>query len=123
MDDLNSLVETLSNLTSQESGQLAQIVRRSWNIREDLPAASIPSILPAEAIKPEQTEFSLTLVNFGEKKLEVIKVVRGLMNIPLKEAKDFVEAAPTVLKTDLSKADSEEWKKKIEEVGGKVGIH
>lgn len=125
MADLNALVEQLSSLTLLEAAELKKMLEEKWGVTAAAapvmmagPAAAAPAAAPVE----EKTEFDVILEDVGPKKIEVIKVVRAITNLGLKEAKDLVEAPKSTVQTGVAKATAEETKKKLEEVGAKVTI-
>ena len=126
MTDLSKIVEDLSKLTVLEAAELSKLLEEKWGVSAAAPVAmAMPAgggAAPAEAAE-EQTEFTVVLVSGGDKKINVIKEVRGVRtDLGLKEAKDLVEAAPTNIVENVSKQNAEEIKKKLEEAGAKVEI-
>ncbi len=129
MADLNKLVEELSSLTILEAAELKKMLEEKWGVTAAtgggmMMMAAMPgaaAAAPAEEVE-EQTEFDLILEEAGPKKIEVIKVVRALTNLGLKEAKDAVEQTPTTILEGATKEAVEDGKKKLEEVGAKVKI-
>lgn len=128
MADLNKLVEDLSSLTILEAAELKTLLEEKWGVTAAtgggmMMMAAMPgaAAAPAEEVE-EQTEFDLILEDAGPKKIEVIKVVRALTNLGLKEAKDAVEQTPTTLLEAATKDAVEDGKKKLEEVGAKVKV-
>lgn len=126
MADLNKLVEELSALTILEAAELKTLLEEKWGVTAAtgggmMMMAAAPAAAPVEEVE-EQTEFDLILEDGGPKKIEVIKVVRALTNLGLKEAKDAVEQTPTTLLEGKDKATVEDAKKKLEEVGAKVKV-
>ena len=128
MAELNqeSVVEYLSKLTVMEIAQLTKTLEEKWGVSA-APIAAVGAVAaPAgggdEAKKEEQTEFTVELVSAGEKKIEVVKAIRALTQVSLKEAKDLADNAPSVVKQGVSKADAEAAKKALEEAGGKVNV-
>ena len=119
MAELKEFAEQLVNLTVKEVNELANILKEEYGIE---PAAAAVAAGPAAAAEEEQTEFNVELTSFGANKVAVIKAVREATGLGLKEAKDLVESAPTVLKEGVSKEDGEELKKKLEEAGATVTI-
>ena len=120
MADLNKIVDELSKLTVVEAAELSKQLEEKWGVSAAVataaPAAS--GAAPAE----EKTEFTIFLSSFGDKKINVIKEVRAITGLGLKEAKDLVEAAPKEVKKGVSKKDAEEAKKKLEAAGAKVEL-
>lgn len=126
MADLNAIVDTLSGLTLLEAAELKTMLEAKWGVT----AAAAPVMMAggaapaAAAAAPveEKTEFDVILTDPGAKKIEVIKVVRAITGLGLKEAKDLVEGAPQNVKEAVSKADSEKFKKDLEAAGATVEI-
>ncbi len=123
MADLQKLVDELSKLTVLEAAELSKKLEEAWGVSAAAPAAVAAAGGGAAAAPAEvQTEFSVILVDAGEKKINVIKEVRAITALGLKEAKDLVEGAPKPVKEGVSKAEAEELKKKLEEAGAKVQV-
>ena len=124
MANLETLVEELSALTVLEAAELSKLLEEKWGVSAAAPvAAAAPSAAaPAAEAAEEQTEFDVILVSFGEKKINVIKEVRGITGVGRKEAKDLVEAAPKPIKEAVKKEDAAEMKKKLEEAGATVEV-
>ncbi len=123
MADLNKLVDDLSALTVLEAADLAKMLEEKWGV--SAAAAVAVAAAPAGAAAPaaeEKTEFTVVLAAAGDKKIEVIKEVRAITGLGLKEAKDLVEGAPKPLKEGVSKDEAEKIKKQIEAVGAKVEL-
>lgn len=127
MSKLEKLVEDLSALSVLEAAELSKLLEEKWGVSAAAPvavaavaggAAAAGGAAPAE----EQTEFSIILAKAGDKKIEVIKEVRAITGLGLKEAKDLVEGAPKPLKDGVSKADAEKFKKQLEAAGATVEI-
>ena len=120
MSDLNKIVDELSKLTVVEAAELSKQLEEKWGVTAAAPAATAPaaSAAPVE----EKTEFTIFLAATGDKKINVIKEVRAITGLGLKEAKDLVEAAPKAVKTGVAKKDAEEAKKKLEAAGAKVEL-
>ena len=120
MSDLNKIVDQLSKLTVVEAAELSKQLEEKWGVTAAAPAAAAPtaSAAPAE----EKTEFTIFLAATGDKKINVIKEVRAITGLGLKEAKDLVEAAPKEVKTGVAKKDAEEAKKKLEAAGAKIEL-
>ena len=124
MADLQKIVDDLSSLTVLEAAELAKLLEEKWGVSA---AAAVAVAGPAgggAAAAPveEKTEFTVMLMAAGDKKIEVIKEVRAITGLGLKEAKDLVEGAPKTVKEGVNKADSEAMKKKPEAVGAKVEL-
>jgi large subunit ribosomal protein L7/L12 len=123
MADLQKLVEELSGLTLLEAAELTKMLEEKWGVSAAAMAvAAAPAAGAAAPAAEEKTEFNVILVAAGEKKIQVIKVVRELTSLGLKEAKDLVEGAPKPVKEGVSKDEAETVKKKLEEVGASVEI-
>jgi large subunit ribosomal protein L7/L12 len=125
MADLQKLVDELSKLTVLEAAELSKKLEEAWGVSAAAPVAvaavgggAAGGAAPAE----EKTEFTVVLVDGGEKKINVIKEVRAITSLGLKEAKDLVEGAPKPVKEGVSKAEAEELKKKLEDAGAKVEL-
>ena len=123
MSKIEKLVEELSTLTVLEAAELSKALETKWGVSAAAPVAvaAAAGAAPAAAAE-EKTEFTVVLVKAGEKKIEVIKEVRAITNLGLKEAKDLVEGAPKPLKEGVSKADAEKFKKQLEAVGAAVEL-
>ena len=126
MANLEKLVDDLSALTVLEAAELSKLLEEKWGVSAAAPvavaAAAGGAAAPAEAAE-EQTEFTVVLTAGGDKKINVIKEVRGVRpDLGLKEAKDLVEGAPQNVKENVSKQEAEEIKKKLEEAGASVQI-
>ena len=124
MADLQKIVDDLSSLTVLEAAELAKLLEEKWGVSAAAavavagPAGGGAAAAPAE----EKTEFTVVLAAAGEKKIEVIKEVRAITGLGLKEAKDLVEGAPKPVKEGVTKQEAEDIKKKIEGAGAKVEI-
>ncbi len=124
MANLEKLVDDLSSLTVLEAADLSKMLEDKWGVSAAAPvaiAAGAPAGGEAE-VAEEQTEFDVILASFGEKKINVIKEVRSITGLGLKEAKDLVESAPKAVKEAASKDDAEAIKKKLEAAGATVEI-
>ena len=123
MADLNKLVDELSTLTVLEAADLAKLLEEKWGVSAAaaVAVAAGPAAGPA-AVVEEQTEFSVILAAAGDKKIEVIKEVRAITGLGLKEAKDLVEAAPKAVKEGVSKDEAAKIKETLEKVGAKVEL-
>jgi large subunit ribosomal protein L7/L12 len=126
MADLQQIADNLSSLSILEASELVKMLEQKWGVSAAAPvavAAAGGGAAPAAAAKAEeQTEFTVILATSGDKKINVIKEVRAITGLGLKEAKDLVEAAPKPLKEGVSKAEAEEIKKKMIEAGATVEI-
>ena len=123
MADLAKLVDELSGLTVLEAADLAKMLEEKWGVSAAaaVAVAAGPAAGPA-AVVEEQTEFTVMLAAIGDKKIEVIKEVRAITGLGLKEAKDLVEAAPKAVKEGVSKDEAEKLKKILEAAGAKVEL-
>ena len=124
MADLNKIVEDLSSLTVLEAAELSKLLEEKWGVSAAAPVAvaAAPATGGGEAAAEEKTEFDIELSESGSNKIAVIKEVRTITGLGLKEAKDLVEGAPKELKNGVSKKDAEEVKKKFEAAGAKVEL-
>ena len=124
MADLQKLAEELSGLTVLEAAELSKLLEEKWGVSAAAPVAAAAAPVAAAAAAPveEQTEFTVILTGAGDKKINVIKVVREVTSLGLKEAKDLVESAPKPIKEAVPKDEAEAIRKKFEEVGAKVEI-
>jgi large subunit ribosomal protein L7/L12 len=123
MADLAKIVEDLSALTVLEAAELSKMLEEKWGVSAAAPVAVAAAGGGAAAAPVEEkTEFTVVLAAAGDKKIEVIKEVRGITGLGLKEAKDLVEGAPKTVKEGANKADAEAMKKKLEAVGAKVEL-
>jgi len=119
------LIEALSEKPIMEIVDLVKALEEKWGVSAAAPvavAAAAGGAAQAEAAAEEQTEFNVVMSSFGENKVAVIKVVRAVTGLGLKEAKDLVEGVPSTVKEGIPKPEAEEVKKKLEEAGGKVEI-
>jgi large subunit ribosomal protein L7/L12 len=123
MADMSRLVDELSALTVLEAAELSKLLEEKWGVSAAAPAAAAPAG-PVVAAAPveEQTEFTVMLAKVGDKKINVIKEVRTITGLGLKEAKDLVEAAPKAVKEGVNKDEAEKLKKQLEEQGASVEI-
>jgi large subunit ribosomal protein L7/L12 len=123
MSKLEKLVDDLSGLTVLEAAELSKLLEDKWGVSAAAPVAvAAVAAGGAVAAAEEQTEFTVVLAKAGDKKIEVIKEVRAITGLGLKEAKDLVEGAPKTLKEAVSKADAEKYKKQLEAVGAGVEL-
>src|SRR5580704_5406667 len=124
MSKLEKLVDELSSLTVIEAAELSKLLEEKWGVSAAAPVAVAAAAGPAAAAAPaeEQTEFTVILADAGDKKINVIKEVRAITGLGLKEAKDLVEAAPKPVKEGASKDDAAKIKKQLEEAGATVDI-
>ncbi len=122
MADLNKIIDELSSLTVVEAAELSKQLEEKWGVTAAAPVAAAPAGGAAAPAGEEKSEFSLFLASAGDKKINVIKEVRAITGLGLKEAKDLVEAAPKEIKGGVAKKDAEEFKKKLEAAGAKVEL-
>ena len=122
MADLNKIIEELSTLTVVEAAELSKQLEEKWGVTAAAPVAAAPAGGAAAPAGEEKSEFSLFLASAGDKKINVIKEVRAITGLGLKEAKDLVEAAPKEIKAGVAKKEAEEFKKKLEAAGAKVEL-
>ena len=123
MADLNKIVDDLSKLTVMEAAELSKLLEEKWGVSAAAPVAvaAAAGATPAAAAE-EKTEFTVQLTSAGDKKIEVIKEVRAITGLGLKEAKDLVEGAPKPVKEGVNKADAEKFKAQLEKAGAKVDL-
>jgi large subunit ribosomal protein L7/L12 len=121
MADLNKIIDELSTLTVVEAAELSKQLEEKWGVTAAAPVAAVAAG-GAPAPAEEKSEFSLFLASAGDKKINVIKEVRAITALGLKEAKDLVEAAPKEIKAGVPKKEAEEFKKKLEAAGAKVEL-
>ena len=121
MADLAKIVEDLSALTVLEAAELSKLLEEKWGVSAAAPVAAAAAAAPAAAVE-EKTEFDVILTDAGAQKINVIKEVRALTGLGLKEAKDLVEAAPKAVKEAVSKDEAEKIKAQLEAAGAKVEL-
>ena len=122
MADLNKIIDELSTLTVVEAAELSKQLEEKWGVTAAAPVAAAPAGGAAAPAGEEKSEFSVFLASAGDKKINVIKEVRAITGLGLKEAKDLVEGAPKEVKKGVPKKDAEEAKKKLEAAGAKVEL-
>ena len=124
MADLAKIADELSTLTVIEASELSKMLEERWGVSAAAPiaVAAAPGAAPAAEEAEEQTEFTVVLASFGEKKINVIKEVRAITGLGLKEAKALVEDAPKPVKEDVSKEDAEKIKEQLEAAGATVEV-
>ena len=124
MADLAKIVEDLSALTVLEAAELSKLLEEKWGVSAAAPVAvaAVGGGAAPAAAEEEKTEFDVILVDAGANKINVIKEVRGITGLGLKEAKDLVEGAPKAVKEGVSKAEAADLKKKLEDAGAKVDV-
>ena len=123
MADLNKIIEDLSNLTVVEAAELSKQLEEKWGVTAAAAVAAAPVAGGAGAAPAEEkSEFTVVLASAGDKKINVIKEIRGVTSLGLKEAKDLVEGAPKEVKAGVNKKEAEEIKAKLEAAGAKVEL-
>jgi len=124
MADLNKIIDELSSLTVLEAAELSKLLEEKWGVSAAAPVAvaAAPGAGAGEAAGEEKTDFDVVLAEAGSNKIAVIKEVRTITALGLKEAKDLVEGAPKPLKQGVAKAEAEEMKKSLEAAGAKVEL-
>jgi large subunit ribosomal protein L7/L12 len=124
MSKIEQLVEDLSGLTVLEAAELAKLLEDKWGVSAAAPVAmaAAPGAAAAAAPAAEKTEFTVVLTDAGDKKINVIKEVRAITGLGLKEAKDLVEGAPKEVKADVNKDEAAKIKKQLEDAGAKVEL-
>jgi large subunit ribosomal protein L7/L12 len=121
MADLNKIIDDLSGLTVVEAAELSKQLEEKWGVTAATAVAAAPVTAGAAPVE-EQDEFTIMLTSSGDKKINVIKEIRAITTLGLKEAKDLVEAAPKEVKSGVNKKEAEEIKKKLEAAGAKVEL-
>ena len=122
MADLNKIIEDLSSLTVVEAAELSKQLEEKWGVTAAAAVAAAPAAGAGAAPAEEKTEFTIVLASAGDKKINVIKEVRAVTALGLKEAKDLVEGAPKEVKSGVNKKEAEEIKAKLEAAGAKVEL-
>ena len=122
MADLNKIIEDLSSLTVVEAAELSKQLEEKWGVTAAAAVAAAPAAAGAAAPAEEKDEFTIVLAAAGDKKINVIKEIRAVTSLGLKEAKDLVEGAPKDVKEGVNKKEAEEIKKKLEAAGAKVEL-
>ncbi len=122
MSKIEKIVDDLSALTVLEAADLAKLLEEKWGVSAAAPVAAAAAAAPAAAAAAEKTEFTVVLTDAGDKKINVIKEVRAITGLGLKEAKDLVEGAPKEVKADVSKDEAAKIKKQLEDAGAKVEL-
>ena len=123
-DTLNKIVTNLSKLTVSDAAELSKLLEKKWGVEANAPVAAAP-VAEGDAVTEEDVGsgvVNIELIASGDKKIDVIKEVRAITELGLKEAKDLVESAPKLLKEGVKKEEAEEIKKKLEAVGAKVEL-
>jgi len=124
-DTLNKIVTNLSKLTVSEAAELSKLLEKKWGVEANAPVAVAAPVAEGDAVTEEDVGggvVNIELIASGDKKIDVIKEVRAITELGLKEAKDLVESAPKLLKEGVKKEEAEEIKKKLEAVGAKVEL-
>ena len=121
MANLNKIIDELSKLTVVEAADLSKQLEEKWGVTAATAVATAPAVGAAAPVE-EKTDFTIFLTSFGDKKINVIKEVRAITGLGLKEAKDLVEGAPKEVKKGVPKKEAEEAKKKLEAAGAKVEL-
>lgn len=122
MVDLNKIADELSSLTVLEASELSKMLEEKWGVSAAAPVAAVAAAPAAEAVAEEKTNFDVILAATGDKKINVIKEVRTITGLGLKEAKDLVESAPKPVKEGAKKEEAEEIKARLEEAGATVEL-
>ncbi len=122
MADLNKIIDDLSSLTVVEAAELSKQLEEKWGVTAAAAVAAAPSAAVGAAPAEEKDEFTIMLTAAGDKKINVIKEVRAITALGLKEAKDLVEGAPKEVKSGVNKKEAEEIKQKLEAAGAKVEL-
>ena len=122
MANLDQIVEQLSALSVLEAAELSKLLEEKWGVSAAAPVAVAAAAAPAAAAAEEKTDFTVVLADAGANKINVIKEVRAITGLGLKEAKDLVEGAPKNVKEGASKEDAEKFKKQLEAAGAKVEL-
>ena len=122
MADLNKIIDDLSSLTVVEAAELSKQLEEKWGVTAAAAVAPAPAPGAGAESAEEQSEFTIVLAAAGDKKINVIKEVRAITSLGLKEAKDLVEGAPKEIKKDVNKKEAEEIKKKLEAAGAKIEL-
>ena len=122
MADINAITEQLSELTVMEAAELAKALEEKWGVSAAAPVAAAAAPGAGEAVAEVKDEFDVLLLSSGDKKIQVIKEVRAITGLGLKEAKDLVESAPKAIKEGVPKDEAAEIQKKIEGAGGQVDV-
>ena len=122
MADLNKIIEDLSSLTVVEAAELSKQLEEKWGVTAAAAVAAAPAAGGGAAPAEEKSEFTIVLASAGDKKINVIKEIRAVTSLGLKEAKDLVEGAPKEVKAGVNKKEAEEIKAKLEAAGAKVEL-
>ena len=122
MSNLSKIIEDLSKLTVVEAAELSKQLEEKWGVKAEVAPVAAPATGAVSGSEEEQDEFTIVLASSGDKKINVIKEVRAVTTLGLKEAKDLVDGAPKEVKSGVSKKEAEEIKKKLEAAGAKVEL-
>ena len=122
MPDLNKIIEDLSSLTVAEAAELSKQLEEKWGVTAAAAVAAAPAAGAGAAPAEEKSEFTIVLASAGDKKINVIKEIRAVTSLGLKEAKDLVEGAPKEVKAGVNKKEADEIKAKLEAAGAKVEL-
>ena len=122
MPDLNKIIDDLSSLTVVEAAELSKQLEEKWGVTAAAAVAAAPAATGGGTPAEEKSEFTIVLASSGDKKINVIKEIRAVTSLGLKEAKDLVEGAPKEIKAGVNKKEAEEIKKKLEAAGAKVEL-
>ncbi len=122
MADLNAIVDKLSELTVMEAAELSSLLEEKWGVTAAAPVAAAAPAAAGEAAAEVKDEFDVILLAAGDKKIQVIKEVRAITGLGLKEAKELVEGAPKPVKEGVNKEEAEKLKAQIESAGGQVDV-
>ena len=122
MADLNKIIDDLSSLTVVEAAELSKQLEEKWGVTAAAAVAAAPAAAGGAAPAEEKSEFTIVLASSGDKKINVIKEIRAVTTLGLKEAKDLVEGAPKEVKSGVNKKEAEEIKAKLEAAGAKVEL-
>jgi large subunit ribosomal protein L7/L12 len=122
MADLDQIAESLSSLTIMEAADLAKLLEEKWGVSAAAPVAVAAAAGPGAEAAVEKDEFDVVLISAGDKKIQVIKEVRAITSLGLKEAKELVESAPKAIKEGIAKDEAQKIKEKIEGAGGQADI-
>ncbi len=122
MANLQKIVEDLSSLTVLEAAELSKLLEEKWGVSASAPVAVAPAAPPTAETEPEKDSFTVVLATVGDKRINVIKEVRAITGLGLKEAKALVEGAPADVKADVTKDEANELKEKLESVGATIEL-
>ncbi len=122
MVNLDKIVDDLSALSVMQAAELSKMLEEKWGVSASAPVAAAAVAASGAPAEEAQTEFNVTLTSFGDKKIEVIKEIRAITGLGLKEAKDLVESAPKAIKESVSKDEANKIKEQLEKVGATVEV-